>query len=99
MEEKKFSIFPIKLKVADGREKTSSTPSSTLSKTPIRKPKEVTGIKTLIPKQLLRRLQIALVQVKVGNTSEDVLKKIHQIGFSLYQAKEIAKLAYKKIVN
>ena len=35
----------------------------------------------LILKQMLQRLQIALVQVKVGNTSENVLHKISQIIF------------------
>ena len=38
-------------------------------------------LKMLILKQMLQRLQIALVQVKVGNTSENVLQKISQIIF------------------
>ena len=42
-------------------------------------------------KQMLQRLPIALAQVQVVNTSKNVLNKIHQITFSLYQAIEITK--------
>ena len=38
-----------------------------------------------------QRLPIALVQVKTGNTSENLLKKIRQIIHSLHRAKEITK--------
>ena len=41
------------------------------------------------PKQMLQRLPIALAHVKAGNTSENLLNKIHQIIYSLYQPKEI----------
>ena len=44
------------------------------------------GLKTLTPKQMLQRIRIALEQVKVGNTSENLLNKIRQIIYSLYQA-------------
>ena len=40
---------------------------------------------------MLQRLSIALAQVKAGNTSENVLSKIHQIINSLHWAKEITK--------
>ena len=42
------------------------------------------GLKILTIKQMLQRLLIALAQVKAGNTSENVLNKIRQIGYSLY---------------
>ena len=48
-------------------------------------------LKILTPKQLLQRLPIALVQVKVGNASEHLLTEIRQIIHSLYQSKQIAK--------
>ena len=48
-----------------------------------------TGLKILTPKQMLQRLPIALAHVKAGNTSENLLNKIHQIIYSLYQPKEI----------
>ena len=50
------------------------------------------GLKILTPKQKLQRLPIALAQVKVGNTSENVLNKIRQIIYSLYQAKDNTKM-------
>ena len=50
-----------------------------------------TGLKILIPKQMLQRLPIALVQVKAGNNSENLLNEIRQIIYSLHQSKEITK--------
>ena len=49
------------------------------------------GLKLLTPKQIHQILKLALAQVKAGNTSLNLLNKIHQIIFSLYQAKEILK--------
>ena len=40
---------------------------------------------------MLEGLPIVLAQVKVGNTSENLLNEIRQIIYSLYRAKEIAK--------
>ena len=42
------------------------------------------------PKHLLQRLPITFARVNVGNTSENLLNKIRQIIYYLYQAKEIA---------
>ena len=41
--------------------------------------REGTGLKILIPKQMISRLQISLVQVKAGNTSNNLLNEICQI--------------------
>ena len=41
------------------------------------------------PKQMLPRLPIALEQVKAGSTTENLLNKIRQIIYPLYQAKDI----------
>ena len=41
------------------------------------------GLKILTPKQMLERLQIALAQVKAGNTSKTLLNEIRQIIYSL----------------
>ena len=49
------------------------------------------GLKVLTPKQMLQRLPIALAQVKAGNNSENLLNEIRQIGYSLYQTKQITK--------
>ena len=43
-----------------------------------------TGLKILAPNQLLKRLQIALAQIKAGNNSESLLNEIRQIVYSLY---------------
>ena len=44
-----------------------------------------TGLKILTPEQMLQRLPIALAQVKAGNSSGNLLNKIRQIVYSLYQ--------------
>ena len=57
------------------------------------------GLKILTPKQMLQRLSIALAQVKVGNTSENVLNEIRQIICSVYQEKEITNKVHNNIMN
>ena len=49
------------------------------------------GLKILTPKQMLKRLPIALAQVKAGNNLESSLNEIGQIVYSLYQSKQITK--------
>ena len=49
------------------------------------------GLKILTPKQMLQRLPVALVWVKPGKTSGNVLNEIRQIIYSLYRGKEITK--------
>ena len=48
-------------------------------------------IKILTPNQMLKRLPIALAQVKAGNNSESLLNEIRKIVYSLYRSKEITK--------
>ena len=60
------------------------------------KAKQGKGLKISSPKQMLQRLPIALVQVKRGITSEDLLNEFRQIIYSLYREKEITK---KYIIN
>ena len=48
---------------------------------------------------MLQRLLIALAQVKVGNTPENLLKEIRQIIYYLYQEKEITETVYNNIIN
>ena len=45
------------------------------------------GLKILTPSQMLKRLPIALAQVKAGNNSESLLNEIRQIVYSLYRSK------------
>ena len=57
------------------------------------------GLKILTPNQMLRRLPIALAQVKAGNNSESLLNEIRQIVYSLYRSKEITRNVYNNIIN
>ena len=49
--------------------------------------KQGKGLKILTPKQMLKRLPIALAQIKTGNNSESLLNEIRKIVYSLYQSK------------
>ena len=60
---------------------------------------EGTGLKILTPNQMLKRLPIALAQIKAGNNSESLLNEITQIVYSLYRSKEITKKVYNNIIN
>ena len=63
------------------------------------KEQEETGVKTLTLNQMLKRLPIALAQIKAGNNSESLLNEIRQIVYSLYLSKEITKKVYNNIIN
>ena len=63
------------------------------------KEQEGTGLKILTPNQMLKRLPVALAQIKGGNNSESLLNEIRQIVYSLYRSKEITKKVYNKIIN
>ena len=58
-----------------------------------------TGLKILTPYQMLKRLPIALAQIKAGNNSESLLNEIRQIVYSLYRSKEITKKVYNNIIE
>ena len=60
---------------------------------------EGTGFKILTPNQMLKRLPIALAQIKASNNSESLLNEIRQIAYSLYRSKEITKKLYNNIIN
>ena len=55
--------------------------------------------KILTPNQMLKRLPIALAQIKAGNNSESLLNEIRQIVYSLYRSKEIPKKVYNNIIK
>ena len=48
---------------------------------------------------MLRRLPIALTQVKAGNNSESLLNEIRQTVYYLYQTKQINKKLYNNIIK
>ena len=65
----------------------------------IAKEQEGPGLKILTPSQMLKRLPIALAQIKAGNISESLLNEIRQIVYYLYRSKEIPKKVYNNIIN
>ena len=65
----------------------------------IAKEQEGTGLKILTPNKMLKRLPVALAQIKAGNKSESLLNEIRQIVYSLYRSKEVTKKVYNKIIN
>ena len=60
---------------------------------------EGTGLKILTSNQMLKRLPIALAQVKAGNNSESLLNEIRQIVCYLYRSKKNTKMLYNNIIN
>ena len=48
---------------------------------------------------MLKRLLIALAQVKADTNSENLLNEIRQIIYSLYQAKKISKKVYNNLIK
>ena len=56
-------------------------------------------LKILTPNQMLKRLPIALAQIKAGNNSERLLNEIRQIVYYLYRSKKITKMLYNNIIN
>ena len=48
---------------------------------------------------MLKRVPIALAQIKEGNNSESLLNEIRQIAYSLYQSKKITKKVYNNIIK
>ena len=57
------------------------------------------GLKILTPNQMLKRLPIALAQIKSGKNSESLLNEIRQIAYSFYRSKEITKKVYNNIIK
>ena len=58
-----------------------------------------TRIIILTPNQMLKRLAIALAQIKAGNNSESLLNEITQIVSSLYRSKKITEKVYNDIIK
>ena len=53
------------------------------------------GLKILTPNQMLSRFTIYLTQLKAGNNSEKLKKKIRQLLYSLYRSKKFTKTSIK----
>ena len=70
-----------------------------MSKTIYDSKQKGTGLKILTPNQMLKRLSIALAQIKAGNYSESLLNEIRQIVYSLHRSKKITKKVYNNIIR
>ena len=75
----KSGIYLMKATKGEGRPRLLASRPSDLA----------TQLKILTPQQMLRRLPLALAQVKAGNTSENLLNEIRKIIYFLYLAEEI----------
>ena len=78
----------------EGRERILDTFESKIFSTK----SKVSGILNLNHSKL-KRLLIALAQVKAGNNSESCLNEIRQIVYSLYQSKQITQKIYNNIIK
>ena len=65
----------------------------------IQKQQERSGLKILMPNQMLSELQISLAQLKAGNNSEKLKNEIRQILYSLYRPETLTKQLYKSVIN
>ena len=83
----------------NGREMVYKAFQSGIFPRPEELQQEGEGLKILTRIQMLKRLPIALAQVKAGNNSESLLNEIRQIVYSLYRSKEITKKVYNNITN
>ena len=93
----------IRFSFSDNLEKTltpefSMTPPIILDPSP-RRSTQGREIKIILPEQLLERLLKLLIDIKAGNTSEDLLSEIRQIVYSLYLAKQISKKRLQEILE
>ena len=59
--------------------------------TRVAKASDHSNFKMLTSKQMIQRLPITLAQVKADNTSKNLVNKIRQIIYSLYQANKLLK--------
>ena len=60
---------------------------------------ESEGLKILTTNQMLKRLPIALAQIKAGNNSEILVNEIRQIVYSLHRSKKITIKVYNNIIK
>ena len=57
------------------------------------------GLKILKSDQTLRRIPIALAQLKVGNSSQKRKIEIRQLLYFLYRLKKLTKTIYNNLIN
>ena len=79
----KVDVIDIALALLEGKEIVYKAIKSGIFQK-LEESQEGGGLKILTPNQMLKRLPIALAQIKAGNNSENLLNEIRQIVYSLY---------------
>ena len=87
------------LSLLEGRDMVYKTCESRIFPRSEELQQEGEGLNILTPNKMLKRLPIALAQIKAGNNSESLLNEIRQIVYSLYRSKEITKKVYNNIIK
>ena len=99
LKEFKKEVFNSALALLEGRDMVYKAFQSGIFPRSEESQQEGEGLKILTPNQMLKRLPIALAQIKAGNNSEILLNEIRQIVYSLYRSKEITKKVYNNIIK
>ena len=99
LKELKKEVLDSTLALLQGREMVLKAFQSGIFPRSKESQEEGEGLKILTPNQMLKRLPIALAQVKACNNSESLLNEIRQIVYSLYRSKEITKKVYNNIIQ
>ena len=86
LKELKKEVLDSALSLLEGREMVYKAFQSGIFPRPEELQQEGEGLKILTPNQMLKRLPIALAQLKPGNNSESLLNEIRQIVYSLYRS-------------
>ena len=99
LKELKKEVLDSALALIQGREMVLKAYQSGIFPRSKESQQEGEELKILTPNQMLKRLPIALAQIKAGKNSESLLNEIRQIVYSLYRSKEITKKVYNNIIN
>ena len=99
LKELKKEVLDSVLSLLEGRDMIYMAFQSGIFLRPEELQQEGEGLKILTPSEMLKRLPIALAQIKAGNNSESLLNEIRQIVYSLYRSKEITKKVYSNIIK
>ena len=99
LKKNKKEVFNSALALLEGRDMVYKAFQSGIFPRSEESQQEGEGLKILTPNQMLKRLPIALAQIKAGNNSESLLNEIRQIVYSLYRSKEITKKVYNNIIK
>ena len=99
LKELKKEVLNSALSLLEGRDIVYKAFQSETFPRPEELQQEGEGLKILTPNQMLKRLPIALAQIKARNKSESLLNEISQIVYSLYRSKEITKKVYSNIIK